>query len=84
MTLMRFRTGTPAFYSAFQFGERRGGLIIADPIYINSGYTRMMGSGEWEWGVGECRIIDLDFIIPMQPETILHRMFFRIIWSYRN
>jgi len=25
----------------------------------------------WEWSVGECGIIDLDFIIPMQPETIL-------------
>ena len=34
MTLMRFRAGTPAFYSAFQFGERRGGLLIAHPIYI--------------------------------------------------
>jgi hypothetical protein len=30
---------------------------------INSGNTGMMGSGEWG-------IIDLDFIIPMQPETI--------------
>ncbi len=29
----------------------------------------MMGSGEW--GVGEGGIIDLDFIIPIQPETIL-------------
>ena len=55
---------------------------------INSGYTGMMGSGEWgvgsrgmwndgesgvvrgESSVGQCRIIDLDFIIPMQPETI--------------
>ena len=24
----------------------------------------------WEWSVGECEIIDLDFIIPMQPELI--------------
>ncbi|WP_333283839.1 hypothetical protein [Microcoleus sp. D2_18a_B4] len=35
---------------------------------INSGVTGMMGSGEW--GVGKCGIIDLDFIIPIQPETI--------------
>ncbi|MEG4942998.1 hypothetical protein [Microcoleus sp. F4-D5] len=35
---------------------------------INSGVTGMMGSGEW--GVGKCIIIDLDFIIPIQPETI--------------
>jgi hypothetical protein len=34
MTLMRFRAGTPAFYSAFQFGEGRGGLLISHPIYI--------------------------------------------------
>jgi hypothetical protein len=34
MTLMCFRAGTPAFYSAFQFGEGRGGLLIAHPIYI--------------------------------------------------
>jgi hypothetical protein len=34
MTLMRFRVGTPAFSSAFQFGEGRGGLSIAHPIYI--------------------------------------------------
>ena len=31
---MRFRAGTRAFYSAFQFGEGRGGLLIAHPIYI--------------------------------------------------
>jgi hypothetical protein len=31
---MCFRAGTPAFYSAFQFGEGRGGLLIAHPIYI--------------------------------------------------
>jgi hypothetical protein len=34
MTLMRFRAGTPAFYSAFQFGESRGGLLFSHPIYI--------------------------------------------------
>ncbi|MEG3987528.1 hypothetical protein QUA13_10275 [Microcoleus sp. S28C3] len=34
---------------------------------INSGNTGMMGSGES--GVGECGIIELNFIIPMQPET---------------
>ena len=27
-----------------------------------------------EWSVGECGIIDLDFIIPIQPETILQFM----------
>ena len=27
--------------------------------------------GSRESGVGECGIINLDFIIPMQPETIL-------------
>jgi hypothetical protein len=36
MTLMRFRADTPAFYSAFQFGERRGGLLISHPLYIGS------------------------------------------------
>ena len=30
----------------------------------------MMGVGSRESGVGEYGIIDLDFIIPMQPETI--------------
>ena len=39
-------------------------------ININSGYTRMMGVIRWERSVGECGIIDLDFIIPIQPETI--------------
>jgi hypothetical protein len=39
--------------------------------YINSRYTGMMGVGSGEWGVGESGIIDIDFIIPMQPETIL-------------
>jgi hypothetical protein len=34
MTLMRFAAGTPAFYSAFQFGEGRGGLLFSHPIYI--------------------------------------------------
>ncbi|MEG4292227.1 hypothetical protein Q5692_21795 [Microcoleus sp. C2C3] len=24
----------------------------------------------WEWGVGECGIIYLDFIVSVQPETI--------------
>jgi hypothetical protein len=36
MTLMRFAAGTPAFYSAFQFGERRGGVSIPHPIYTGS------------------------------------------------
>ncbi|WP_445246417.1 hypothetical protein [Microcoleus sp. OTE_8_concoct_300] len=30
-----------------------------------------MGNGEWGVGSGEYRIIDFDFIIPIQPETIL-------------
>ena len=30
----------------------------------------LWGVGSRESGVGECRIIDLDSIIPMQPETI--------------
>ncbi|MEG4443810.1 hypothetical protein QUA82_26755 [Microcoleus sp. F8-D3] len=38
------------------------------PPNINSGYTGMMIRGPWS--VGECGIIDLDFIIPIQPETI--------------
>jgi hypothetical protein len=44
MTLMRFAAGTPAFYSAFQFGERRGGLLIAHPIYIECffGFSRFL------------------------------------------
>ena len=29
------------------------------------------GVVRWEWGVGKCRTIDLDLIIPMQPETML-------------
>ena len=29
------------------------------------------GVGSGESGVGECGIIDLDLIVPMQPETIL-------------
>jgi len=59
MTLMRFRTGTPVFYSAFQFGEPRGGLLISHGIYINSGYTEMMGSGEWGVGSGESGNVEL-------------------------
>jgi len=42
--------------------------FLATNNNINSGYTGMMGSGEWS--VGGCGIIDLDFIIPIQPETI--------------
>gem|GEM_PF-5090283 len=34
--------------------------------YINSGYTVRDG----EWSVGECGIINLDSIIPIQPETV--------------
>jgi len=34
MILMCFAVGTPAFYSAFQFGEGRGGLLFSHPIYI--------------------------------------------------
>jgi len=30
--------------------------------------------GSSPWFVGECGIIDLDFIIPIQPETILQFM----------
>jgi hypothetical protein len=33
MTLMRFTADTPAFYSAFQVGERKGGLLISHPSY---------------------------------------------------
>jgi hypothetical protein len=29
---MCFAADTPAFYSAFQFGERRGGLLIPHPM----------------------------------------------------
>jgi hypothetical protein len=36
MTLMRFTADTPAFYSAFQVGERSGGLLISHPIYTGS------------------------------------------------
>ena len=32
--IMCFRAGTRAFYSAFQFGEGRGGLLFSHPIYI--------------------------------------------------
>jgi hypothetical protein len=42
----------------------------------------MMGSGEWS--VGECGIIDLDFIIPMQPETISLRRTLRGIKGKSN
>jgi hypothetical protein len=47
MTLMHFRAGTPAFYSAFQFGERRGGLLIARPIYIECffGFSGVLEEG---------------------------------------
>jgi len=31
---MRFMADTPTFYSAFQVGERSGGLLISHPIYI--------------------------------------------------
>jgi hypothetical protein len=55
---------------------KRGGLqnltcFLLLPIAasnINSGYTGMMV--RWEWFVGEGGIIDLDLIIPIQPETI--------------
>jgi len=59
MTLMRFAVGTATFYSAFQFGERRGGLLISHPIYINSGNTGMMGS--WESGNVELLTLTLSF-----------------------
>ncbi|HEY9893097.1 MAG TPA: hypothetical protein V6D37_15085 [Candidatus Sericytochromatia bacterium] len=41
-------------------------LVRAVGTNINSGYTVWDGP----LGVGECGIIDLDFIVPMQPETI--------------
>jgi hypothetical protein len=70
--------------AARQENDRRWKIFIYFPIlacgckllnHINSGYTGMMV--RWEWSVGsdprfvrECGIIDLDFIIPIQPETI--------------
>jgi hypothetical protein len=39
-------------------------LLISIPV-------TPFGMVRWEWFVGEEGIIDLDFIIPIQPETIL-------------
>ena len=41
-------------------------LVISTPVT-----PELWGVGSRESSVGECGIIDLDFIIPMHPETIL-------------
>ena len=43
-------------------------IVISIPVT-----PELWGVGSRESAVGECGIIDLDFIILIQPETILHR-----------
>gem|GEM_PF-6791435 len=54
---------------------RNGGVMIGKLCWdfcLNQNlYQFRLHRNDGEWEVEECGIIDLDFIIPMQPETIL-------------
>jgi hypothetical protein len=57
------------------------GMMGSGPLGVGSRQSavgsRQSAVGSRQSSVGECGIIDLDFIIPMQPETILRDIYSR-------